>query len=264
MNRNHIIEILESYRRGEGLEADQEVRRALELAQQDPELSALQASIRDFDQAFGRKLLEVDVPASLKDDILAAARRSPATPAADSGPDRKLIAWFHPAAFGIAAAIIIFLALSFTFWNRPGSAASEPSMATFAPLIQTTDTLYARMNPSFRSEDSRQILDYLRNQGGLVPTAMPPRLPLENSFACDVIQYNGATVSLICFKAPDGNGKLHLFTFSRADFPGIKVPEQPQLRTSAPGAKAVWASGPSIHVLYSDKGEENLRRALDI
>ena len=55
MERQRIIEILEVYRPGEGLETDPEVRQALELATQDPELAKL-GQVRAV--ALGRMLRE--------------------------------------------------------------------------------------------------------------------------------------------------------------------------------------------------------------
>ena len=45
MNRSRILEILEAYRPGEGLESDPEIRQALDEAAQDPELSEIQRNI---------------------------------------------------------------------------------------------------------------------------------------------------------------------------------------------------------------------------
>lgn len=267
MKRERIIEILETYRRGEGLETDQEVQQALKLAAADPELAQLQEEIKLFDEAFADSLRSLPVPPTLYKDILDAAerqRRSKASSRKTTSRD-KILRWFHPAAFAAAAAIILFLALSFTFWNRPGTTPAAPAFASDSDrLLETTQRLYANLRPSFNSQDSDQIVNYLRENGGVIPARMPQKLSLDQSFACDVMEVEGNKVSIICFRSPDGSGKIHLFTFAKTAFPEIDIPPAPALHSSGKAASAVWSDQSSIHVLYSDHGEENLRQVLDI
>lgn len=265
MNRARIIEIIEAYRPGEGLEADPEVREALELAAKDPGLSELRRQSQLFDAAFGDKVRDIAVPESLYGDILRAAAKLKERPV--RGPANAVINWFHPAAFAAASAIILFLALSFTFWNRPSSAQDRAQfqLAQADPVMQTAGKLYRNLNPSFRSRDGNEIREYLRNQNGLMPVNLPAGFAWDRSFACDVLDVEGKKVSLICFSSPDGNSKLHLFTFNRNDFPQIEIPLAPSIQKSDDCCSATWARDEMIHVLYSDDGnEENLRQLLDI
>ena len=267
MNKERIIEILETYRRGEGLESDPEVQQALKLAASDPELAQLHQEIKKFDEAFAGTFRSLPVPPNLYQNILEAAeeQRQKRRPRAGTRFRDKILHWSHPAAFAAAAAIILFLALSFTFWNRP---ASTPPGQLFAsgsnPIMETTQRLYANLQPSFKSSDSGQIVNYLRQNGGILPTDMPDKLSLEQSFACDVMDVDGKRVSLICFLTPDGAGKLHLFTYAKSAFPESDISRAPTLQSSGRPASAVWSDQSSIHVLYSDRGEENLRQILDI
>jgi hypothetical protein len=262
MNRQRIIAILETYRPGEGLEADPEVREALELATRDPELAEIRDAIKDFDLAFGAKLREVPVPASLQGQILAAAR--PGKPAGGEG--RKVISWLHPAAFAAAASIVILLALSFTFWNRPATAplAAQAPADPEAQLMATAHQLYASLNPSFRGGKGPELVQYLQQHGGFVPGTLPSGFSWDKSFACDVVEINGTRVSIICFMAPDNSKSMHLFTFDRSAFPGLKSPGAPRIHSDKHSCCATWLAGEEVHVLFSDKGEENLRAVLDI
>jgi hypothetical protein len=266
MNRARIIEIIESYRPGEGLETDPEVREALELAARDPELSELQQAARLFDEAFGEMVRDIDVPESLHGDILrAAAAVRAGKPEAAAWPGNVIVKWFHPAAFAAAAIIVLFLALSFTFWNRPGTRASDTQLAGANPLMETAQVLYQNLNPSFRSRDGNEIREYLRNRNGLMPVSLPAGFAWDRSFACDVLDVDGKKVSLVCFSSPDGTNKLHLFTFYRRDFPQTEVPLIPEIRKSEDCCSATWGQDDMIHVLYSDNGnEEKLREVLDI
>ena len=262
METERIKEILEVYRPGEDLELDPEVRQALELASKDPELSAYRRDSEDFDAAFGDTLKGVEVPESLYNSILlkAASSRPEAT---SSKTGNKIIQWLHPAAFAAAAAIVILLALSFTFLRNPGTEAAR--LAVNDGIMPTANALYASLNPSFKSRDGAEILNYLRGHGGAIPATMPKGFVWDKSFACDVIDLDGKQVSLICFRAEDSSNRLHLFTFLRSDFPEEAIHSAPMLYPAARGASAAtWTDDEQIHVLYSDNGEENLRQVLDI
>lgn len=265
MNHPRLVEILESYRPGEGLEADPEVREALELAAADPELSKLRDEISEFDAVFARKLDEVEVPAGLQESILAAAKQQNQALASHSEDKKTISWWFHPAAFSAAAAIIILLALSFTFWDSPTANPDVPALVTGDPLTSTAQSLYASLNPTFKSRDGSEVLAYLQSKGnGGIPVSLPGNIAWDESFACDVVEVDGNKVSIVCFRAPDNSRSMHLFTFLRADFPEVKVTAQPQFRDEGDACCATWENEDMIHVLYSDKGRENLLAILDI
>ncbi|HSH09667.1 MAG TPA: hypothetical protein VK995_04730 [Oceanipulchritudo sp.] len=267
MNRERISEILETYRPGEGLESDPEVRQALELAAADPELAELRRQIEAFDRSLAQRLQSIQAPSDLPERILAAAKARNST-LADRSPSRPaavLMSWFHPAAFAAAAAIIILLALSFTFWKRPQPAAHTEMVMAGTDLMQTAHALYASLSPSFKSRDGSEILDYLKTKGGTIPARLPGNIAWDKSFACDVVEVNGTKVSIICFKAPDDSRSMHLFTFHRADFPEFDCPTSPNNVCHEGGCCCTsWGDEEQIHVLFSDKGEENLRAVLDI
>ena len=269
MERQRIVEILETYRPGEGLESDPEVRQALELAASDPELGRLRRQIEQFDDVFASKVNQIEVPAGLQEAILAAAnQRRLAHPEGPRPADRtrNLIQWFYPASFAAAAAIIILLALSFTFWNPPART-GEPALAGAGMgIMETAESLYASLRPSYRPDRGEDVLNYLRSNGGAVPVSLPGGVAFDQSFACDVVEVNGRKVSIICFTAPDKSRTMHLFTFQRSAFPDCKVPAQPVIRKEGKSCCAAWedTEQDQVHVLYSDKGEENLRQILDI
>ncbi len=271
MNRERAIEILETYRPGEGLESDPGVRAALQMADADPELARIREQIRDFDDRIKARMRQIEVPADLKQRILeAASRPSAAGSAVPAQPQPgKLLSWLHPAAFAAAAAIVILLALTFTFWAKPETPpASSPELPQLAladsSLMQTAHALYASMRPKFKSGEGSEIRNYLDSHGGNIPLHLPGNIPWEKSYACDVIQINGTKVSVICFTAPDNSRSMHLFTFERADFPDLKVPEKPSICTEGKPCSAAWQDEDQIHVLFSDKGTENLMAVLDI
>ncbi|MEX0322593.1 MAG: hypothetical protein AB3N63_10570 [Puniceicoccaceae bacterium] len=264
MNRQRLVDILESYRPGEGLEADPEVRNALEQAAADPEIGEIHQQITEFDAAFAQKLKEVEVPSDLQDKILAAASHSQAQ-SPEPSVQRPISWWFHPAAFGAAATIVILLALTFTFTNRPAPTGDVAPLLTGDPIAATAQSLYSSLNPAFKSRDGSEVLAYLQSKGnGKIPVNLPGNVAWDESFACDVVEIDGNKVSIVCFRAPDNSRSMHLFTFRKADFPEVRVSANPQLRDDGDACCATWENDEMIHVLYSDKGRENLLAVLDI
>jgi hypothetical protein len=263
MERQRIIDILEAYRPGEGLEDDPEIRQALTLAEEDEGLRELRGQMEAFDGIFKNKVAQVEVPSDLQWKILSAAQKQqPEAPAAEN----SLLAWLHPASFAAAAAIIILLALSFTFWNRPES--PSPALALAAPLNieQAAHSLYKELRPSFYPKEGSEVISFLKNKGAAVPANLPGGVAYDESFACDVVEVNGSKVSVICFKAPDNSKTMHLFTFDLSAFPATRASPVPTIRQDNGACCATWADieQNQVHVLYSDKGQENLRQVLDI
>lgn len=266
MERQRIVEILESYRPGEGLESDPEIRQALELAARDPELGELRRQIQQFDDIFASKLQQIEVPAGLQEAILAAAREQQEGARPAGHKSSNLIQWLYPASFAAAAAIIILLALSFTFWNPPERPDSPVVAEAGMGIMETAQSLYASLRPSYRPDKGEDVLQYLQSNGGAVPVSLPGGVAFDQSFACDVVEINGRKVSIICFTAPDKSRTMHLFTFKRSAFPHCKVPAKPAIRKEGKSCCAAWEDPEQdqVHVLYSDKGEQNLRQILDI
>lgn len=267
MNRTRIIEILETYRPGEGLESDPEIREALELASRDPELAAIREEATAFDEAFREKFRDIEVPDNLFEDILESAEKHRAAKRFSGEKPRNIITgWFHPAAFAAAAAIILLLALSFTFRDSPApSPLAERTMtAGVNPVLQLASSLYENKKPSFKSSNHDEILGFVHQRGGLVPASFPEGFAWDRTFACDVIDVDGVKISMICFLGPDMKNAMHLFTFRKADFPGVNIPPKPSVQEIEDYGCASWANQEEIMVLFSDAGPENLRSVLDI
>ncbi|NBD38633.1 MAG: hypothetical protein GVY10_08700 [Verrucomicrobia bacterium] len=263
MNKARIKEILLAYRPGEGLEDDPDVRYALEKSQQDPELQCWLEEQRAFDGAVRAALQEIPVPDNLRERILSAAEpevEERAGPAAAAPETSGLVRWLHPAVFASAAAIVIFLALSFTFWNPPAGESAEDPVA----VAQTARELHQSLQPSFRSNQKAALVNYIEKHGATPPKTLPARFSWEESFACQIFSVRGSSVSVICFNTRE-HGKMHLYTFEKRAFPELRVPRQPVLgEGESDSAWASWASDEAYHVLLTGEGRENLRAALDI
>ncbi len=269
-DRERIQNLLLAYRPGEGLEADPEVAQALAAAREDAILAEWLQEAAAFDRAFADRVRAAPVPEGLQGAILAAVRARPSGRDAASAEDTqrgKVLRWFHPAALAAAAAIVMLLALSFTFWQRPNaSGAPMTAQASFVPeqLVQTALALYASMRPAYRSQEGGEIRQYLVTHGGALPAKPPRGFCWTKTYACGVVETQGTRVTLICFEAPDRTHSMHLFTFPRSAFPGLEIPARPQVQRTGPACYAAWAEDGQIHVLFSDNGEKNLRAVLEI
>ncbi len=263
MNKSRIKEILLAFRPGEGLEEDPEVRAALEKSLADPDLQNWRGVERAFDKAFAEKLDEIPVPENLADQILEAAANRPEPVRTASSPQlesSKITRWLHPAIFAAAAAIVLFLALSFTFWNPP----QQPGVEGYASLVGAARKLQESVDPTFRSNNETALVKYIRERGAQAPQELPARFSWKQSFGCQVFAVEGSSVSVVCFDT-EKHGKMHLYTFEKAAFPNTKVPREPVLGgDEASRSWASWSSGKNYHVLLSDGSPENLRSALDI
>lgn len=269
MDNARIQSILESYRPAEGLESDPEVRMAIELAAADPSLSALREDIEAFDRAFAQALRKVKPPPDLQQRILEAAKVVDFT--ADATPARSFPwQWLHAAGFGVAAAAVLFLALSFTFWNRPAAPAQpaftppQQALAGKRDVLRAAAFLAHSHQPAYRASDGSLILAHLRDRKAALPEHLPGRVYWSKSVACDVVQVDGAAVTVVCFQGDGENAMLLLFSFPRSEFPWRAEGPALQLHKVDGEAFATWADDERVHVLYSSAGEQNLRAALDI
>lgn len=264
MTRKEASKVLRSYRTGEGLETIPVVSEALEMARHDHTLKQEIGRDRAFDQAFSGALQGLETPSFFRESLIRELSDSQEAPA---GLSRN--GWLHFVALGSAAVITIGLALFFTFWNSPSSTLPATNLYAEANVLPETfldvaDSLYASLQPRVKRDSGRSFLEFVKSEGGILPRTLPNGFSWDTSIACDVIKHNGSIVSVVCFESPQRSGKMHLFTFRRSDFPQSDVPVKPVIRERKGSCCATWSDEHGIHVLYSEKGQENLRQALDI
>lgn len=266
MNKQEASQILRAYVPDKDLEVIPEVRKALAFAERDPDLQAVIGSDRAFDASMTKVLRTAPVPKDLEAALIewvssqtnAGAVKQPVFPAA----------WFHFLTLGAAAVVTVSLALFFTYVYEHPPVKPSPintlSVAAPDPIIEAADALFAALQPRMRGQTPEVMRQFLISNGGHLPKILPPGFSWEASRACDVVEVDGARVSIICFESPDKSGMLHLFTFRRSDFPEARTPRQPVLRERSDSCCAAWSDEDGIHVLYSDKGRKNLHQALEI
>lgn len=266
MNKQEASLLLQTYVPGQGMESVPGMREALAMAEQDPELKATMEANLAFDASMTSALRGIPVPSDLQASLLELVSAPSPSRTVEESP--SIMGWFHFLSLGAAAVVTLSLALFFTYvYEHPTVAtanAAPMEAAVMDPIIDTADALFAALRPRMRDQSADAMRQFVISNGGHLPRAMPPGFSWDASRACDVVAVGDARVSIICFEAPDKSGMLHLFIFRRSDFPEARHSHQPILRERPGSCCATWADDEGIHVLYSEKGRENLHQALEI
>jgi len=247
MNRDEAKFILGAYRPdGEDAE-DPQFRKALELARQDPALGAWFAEQQAVDRAFSMRIRQAPVPPSLKNDLLlartTAGRRS----------RRRYPMW-------LAAAAAVALLLAGAGWQIRRSAEASARFAMFHEAMAAT---YAMVTPQ---TDQRMWLDdagtrgWIGERGGDTGYAVPPALAAQGIATCKVLDWEGHTVTLLCFDLAGGHASI--FIVDSEDLPGTSFGTDPAYASAGGQTTATWRSNGRIYHLISDMSETQLKALL--
>jgi hypothetical protein len=237
--------ILESYRPGDRDASDPQFNEALNWAARDSELTAWFAEERACDAAISRKLKELPVPASLRDDLLVhrplpSPRRAPRS----------------YAALGLAAALI-FLAVAAALWFRPIQGTTR--FANFRnDMLASVSTV---VSLDFVHENMGEIRKWLATQASFTDYQIPAALQRLPGRGCRTFAWNGQPVALICFRL-EGNRTVHLFVASRAAIPDPPSGESAQWMQRGKWATASWTQGDKVYVMASVGDEASLQQYL--
>lgn len=248
MNPERAQEILHAYRLGEPAPAGSELAEALALAERDPALARwLEEELR-FDRAVRQKLRAVPAPAGLRRQILAAGRKIvPLRP------------WCRrPATLALAASLVAALGLGTLWLRQRGDAGRPPSLAAQRgdglELGAARKELAAflsefRYQMQLQSDQLPELRRFLRARGGQAEADVPAALAKLATYGCQVLDVQGAQVTLICFRSGE-LGYVHLFVFDAADVrdaPG----ETPELATAGDWTTASWRQGGRVYAFFA-------------
>ena len=221
---------------------------ALEAAKGDEALARWLADQQDFDRAVAERLRTVSVPGDLRAKILAGAKVS-----------RRPAWWAAPRIWALAAALAVFAGIA-ALW--PGKADGLTDWQRHG-LAVVGDVVAARQSFDFQDRDAAALTAWLRDHAAPQPAALPVALGGRPTLGCKTISWDGHTMSLICFDLGDGV-IVHLFTTARAGLAGVPPDGRPRLVQEGAWTVALWNEGDKTLMLTSDKGEEPLRRVLQI
>lgn len=231
---------------------DDALRIRVEAALADPAMRRRMEEDAAFDDRFRDSLREHHAPQGLLTRILIehGAESGPgAAPAAERGR------WFHFGAFGMTAAALIIVAVSFTFFRplqNPASAAGGDEFFV-EELVNSIELAVQSPIDARRIGRLSEAHTFLAHHGHTNPAAPPPSLRNEQSFSCRVLESKGMKIAMICFQTEDG--VVHLISFPARDVPNrgmLTGPGgRPVLRSVGEHSVASWVNDDEVHMLLS-------------
>ncbi|MEM7792180.1 MAG: hypothetical protein AAF546_12320, partial [Verrucomicrobiota bacterium] len=266
MDREEAKSFLELCRPGvEADHTDPLIAEALAMLDQDPELRASFESGQVIDARISESLNSIEPPASLKAEILAgmyahkasADEKAPAT-SADmiAFPEQTSTKNWMSAFVGLAA---VFVALFVTFAAlRTGQETNTETAVATAGIPDLVQFLSAEMSNmkglDKRSQQSGPIMTYLASQGAPRPDALKEVIRDKRTLGCVVFDYNGAKLSMICFK---DDSYYHIATLDKADITE-EIPQDPAFYQIGKQTFKLWQDEKQVHILTMEGTEEDL------
>jgi hypothetical protein len=263
---------------------------ALQLALEDRELGEWLANERAFDAVLARGLGSVDVPMTLRSEILAcqagerddhpraqdradaawiaalAAIQPPdrlreaaiaAMQATAAKQNRKILTFRRTlipltAAAGIALAVLV---------GKPNEAVAltpspVPVEELHAGFIRTYESPLFRLDE--KVADHRVLIKHLEHRALPCPKTLPPGLRNVAGIGCRELVIDGKRGSLVCFDERE-NGVVHLVIFRREDVCG-SLPSclHPEIVKKGSWATARWADDANVFLLISHTEPDRL------
>jgi hypothetical protein len=284
MDKEQARFILQSFR-PDGADVDnRDFAEALAMAARDRELGEWLSAERAFDASFAAALSSIELPQSLRDDILGclAASRGDCPQAADA-QDTAMIGALASIQAPPALRGQILMAMERSrapvvvrpsLWQRlaiPMAAAAGIALAlvltresTVEKVIAAKDApvpvdvvqagfIRAYESPIFsldmKREDHRELVNHLKSRKLPCPGCLPPGLAKVKGIGCRELVIDGKRGSLVCFDERE-NGAVHLVIFRREDVTG-EVPARERAHFTQDGnwAAARWGDDKNVFIL---------------
>jgi hypothetical protein len=234
---DEIKKVLSLYRGDARDRQDPEIREALDLAAGDPGLKDWLEKHLAFHAAMRGKLRQVEVPAGLKETLLAR---------------RKIVrapVWWRQPAWAAAAAVILLSALAFLLF-RP-----EPPpdrFANFEARIVRTALRQYRMD--IETNDMQQVRQLLASRGAPADYEVPRGLRGLKLTGGGALKWRSNPVSMVCFD----RGDQQMLYFFIADRRIMKDPPTAQLRRGVVSdlVTASWSDGDKVYLLAGPRDPE--------
>lgn len=245
MNKQQAREILLRHRPGPGDEQDAEVREALALAAQDPELARWLENYRQFQRAMRRGFRDVEIPAGLKEQILAEKR---AFFSLGRVPRRAALTVAGVLALGLVGLLVL-----------PRGADPEAQFATFrSRMVRVAQSEYVMDFESRSLADIRQFLATRNAHGDWQSTAALDQEPL---LGCAVLKWRNHPAAMVCYGGTKGR-ELWLFVVDSKAMPNPPVEDSPQFAAVNRLNTVSWSRAGRTYVLGGSVGEAELRRLM--
>ena len=236
--------LLQAYRPGEQDAENPLYSEALEQVRRDPELARWFEAEQNLDAAIGEKFREASVPAHLQPDIMALEIMVQ--------PRRQ----WRRELWMAAAAVVLALAVA-AFWLPHRQ---QPRFATYRGSM--TEFLSTRFDHlDFKARDVAQLKQFLAQHGAPSDFILPAGLGELPGHGCRVLEWDGHTVSLICFHLADGK-EIHLFVIEGAKFAGVPPSGSAQFASDHRWTTAGWQRGNTTYLLAGNGDQAFLQKYL--
>lgn len=254
MNRDDAKNILLLYRPGTADANDPQVSEALALAQRDGELARWFGEHCARQELLRASFRQIAAPDGLKEQIISeqAAREK----------IERTVVWRRNVILAAAATVVAALILV-ALWLRP--AAADDTLAIYRNrMIGTALRGYAM---DFAASDPVQIQSYLKQKQAPADYDLPVPLQKIAMTGCAIESWQGAKVSLICFRTgkplpPGEQSDLWLFVVDRASVKNAPLAGPPQLARVHQLMTATWTQGDKLYLLGTEGDEQTVRHLL--
>ena len=258
MDKNEAKQILRAYRADLSEMDDPDVREALRMASEDPQLQALLKKEQAFDRAFAAKLKDIQPPSGLMERIL-----SEATAAVENQTKKaKIIWWRQPGTWAAAACLIALLTVTAVFTQKKSTAPPVGELALMDNFARAAAVHSPTIRPlDFGSHEINDLSAFLIKEGAPNPHRHPhpQRLPDNmdqlSGLGCLTFKWENNPVGILCLK---GNKFYNLYVLNREGIATQRDQKEPSFKQFGKYATALWMDGSMIYVLTVEGKPEDL------
>ncbi|MGO8699545.1 MAG: hypothetical protein ACLQVY_17725 [Limisphaerales bacterium] len=251
MNREEAKQILALYRPGTADEQDPSFQEALQFAQDQPEMTLWFQEHCESYLVLRRKLRAVPVPSGLKERILSERKIR-----------RGLFERYWAPLLAAAAALVLMAGIS--FWPGTSHRVDAGHAAYRKRMTETGLRGYAM---DLSTSDPSQVRRFLKMKNAPADYTLPAGLQKTELAGCAVLHWQGAPVSMVCFKTgrvlPPGNqSDLWFFVADRNAVPKAPSPGAPVIARVNKATTASWSDEKKNYLLAAVGDEAFLEKYL--
>jgi hypothetical protein len=251
VNRDEAKNILLLYRPGTADATDPQIAEALALAKTDLELARWLETYCARQFVLREKFRQITAPDGLKEQIIS-----------EQAAAEKMTFWRQKIALTAVVALMLLVVLTpFWFSNR----GSDDTLAVY----QTRMVGFALRGYAMdlATNNSEQIRAYLAQHHAPADFVLPAALKQAAPTGCAVENWQGAKVSMICFRtdkslAAGGQSDLWLFVVDRASVKNSSAGDLPQFSKVNRLITATWTQGGKLYLLGTEGDEQTIRQYL--
>ena len=248
MNQQQAKFILRSYRSGQSAGDDSELSKALQLAENDPELNSWKSREEEFDAKMRLKLGGVRVPAGLKQRISDGLIQKKLTPRRTFLQQRWVWA---------AAAVFIFSWISIYI---TGSLTTSDEKKLVTALATYLDHEWDHVF-DVPARDFTEAKAWLASRNEPIHFKTSEPLSSSQTYGCKVFTWKGHPATLVCFRPKEVGEVVHVVLIPANAAPGFKS-ELPVLNTAKGWSSAIWRSGDQVYVALTHASRDKLAKVI--